>query len=337
MILLALEIMTWTVNGNHSAPALFLNPTHNILAFIVNPFPAFLWALYTHHQVVQDGSRLQELLVPFSLPLILFSLLVLSNPATEALFFIDEYNLYHRGPYFLLLVAVDVFYFAYSYAIILKNRKFINKRIFYPLLLFPLPLIVGGVIQLFFYGLTLMWSGLTLSLLFVYNSIQTEKLNTDFLTGVNNRMGFEQYYRSKLNDAHGCPFGGIILDIDNFKQINDRFGHAAGDNALQITAGLVRKCLRKEDYIARYGGDEFIVLVNTKYRPTLEIIANRITNSVRAYNLTSSEPYELDFSIGYDIFDKSQMDEDTFIKHIDTLMYNNKKAKVPIELDEQDQ
>ena len=69
----------------------------------------------------------------------------------------------------------------------------------------------------------------------------------------------------------------------------------------------------------------------------MEIIANRISNSVKNYNLTSSEPYTLDFSIGYDIFDKSQMDEDTFIKHIDALMYNNKKAKCPVQLEKQEQ
>jgi len=331
IVLLILEIITWMVNGNPSSTAVFLNSTHNVLAIAINPLPALLWAMYIDSQVVQDELRLRKLFVPFTLPLILFMGFAFLNPITHWLFYIDSNNFFHRGPLYNLLAGVNTFYFGASYIIILAHKKQIAKH-YYPLLIFPLPIIVGALLQYFFNGLSLMWSGLTLSLLFVYNSIQTKKLTTDFLTGVSNRMGFEQYFNSILNNAHGEPFGGIILDIDNFKQINDRYGHRAGDKALQTAADLLRKSLRKDDFLARYGGDEFIIIVNTRHRSTLEIIVNRINNSVRVYNLSSNAPFKLDFSIGYDIFDKSKMDEDTFIKHIDTLMYKNKKAKVPLQL-----
>ena len=328
MSLLILEALTWIFDGSPGSMAAFLNLTANILSFIVNPFPAFLWALYTQYQVTHDEHRLRKLLVPFSLPVILFGILALLNPITKALFYIDKNNFYHRGYLYVLLVAIFTFYFAHSYLTIFHHRIQIKKQYFYTLLMFPLPLIAGGIMQGLFYGLTLMWGGMTLSLFFIFNNIQTEKLTTDFLTGVNNRMGFEQYFSTKISNAQINPFGGIILDIDNFKNINDHYGHVAGDNALQITAELLRASLRKEDFIARYGGDEFIILANVRYHSTLEIIANRINKCVKEYNLTSNEPYTLDLSIGYDIFDKSLMNEDTFIKHIDALMYNNKRSKV---------
>lgn len=331
ILLLALEIITWIIDGSPQGPAIVLSPIITILAFILNPLPAFLWTLYVHSQVVQDEDRLRKLLIPYSIPIFLFAILTVLSLATHSLFYFDEANYYHRGPWFFLLAVIDAFYFVHPYFLLLRLKKKIKQQYFYPLMLFPLPVIIGGIIQGMFFGLTLMWSSMTLSLVFVHYNIQNAKLTTDFLTGVNNRLGFQQYFNNILHNAHTAPFGGIILDIDNFKHINDCFGHKAGDQALQITAELLRTSLRKEDFVARYGGDEFVILVNTKYRSTLELIANRITNRVKAYNLTSNQPYTLELSIGYDIFDESRMDQDTFIKHIDALMYKNKRAKVPVQ------
>lgn len=330
ILLLSLEILFWAIDGKPGPSATSLNMIINILSFILNPFPAGLWVLYTHSQVVKDEELLEKLLIPIFSLIIIFGILTLTSPITNYLFYFDGNNVYHRGPLFLVLPAINTLFFTYSFITVYYHQRRISRNHFVALMLFPLPLIIGAILQGLFYGLTLMWSGMTLSLIFVYNNYQAEKLTTDFLTGVNNRMGLKQYLNNTAANEK-TPLGGIIIDIDNFKQINDRFGHTTGDRALVYTAELLRYCSRKEDLIARYGGDEFIILVNTKFYSTLELISNRIRASIKKFNATSNEPFTLDVSIGYDLFDSRFKDEDTFIKHIDSLMYNDKQAKVPVQ------
>jgi diguanylate cyclase len=87
--------------------------------------------------------------------------------------------------------------------------------------------------------------------------------STDPLTGVANRLVFEQHIaESCLRAARsGAPSSLLVLDIDRFKQINDSFGHAAGDRALRIVAEQLRAGLRSDDLLARYGGEEFVVVL----------------------------------------------------------------------------
>jgi diguanylate cyclase len=88
--------------------------------------------------------------------------------------------------------------------------------------------------------------------------------STDPLTGIANRLVFEQYMAEACRQV--AQAGGeaclLVLDIDHFKQINDRFGHAAGDRALRIVAEQLQARVRRDDLLARYGGEEFVVVLN---------------------------------------------------------------------------
>ncbi|MDE2087036.1 MAG: GGDEF domain-containing protein, partial [Xanthomonadaceae bacterium] len=91
-----------------------------------------------------------------------------------------------------------------------------------------------------------------------------QQASTDLLTGIANRMVYEQHIalvcdRVRDEAAESCL---LVLDIDHFKQINDRFGHAAGDRALRIVSDQLKARLRADDLIARYGGEEFTVVLS---------------------------------------------------------------------------
>lgn len=149
-------------------------------------------------------------------------------------------------------------------------------------------------------------------------------------TGVYNRMQFDRYFKNKIhNCTAGSSFSGILIDIDSFKLINDIYGHTTGDEALEITAELLTKSLRnKDDFLARYGGDEFIAILNIREFSHLRKIVERIHESVNIYNMTSNKPYKLSLSLGYDVYDSdSGVTGEQFIKHIDMLMYESKKLK----------
>ena len=94
----------------------------------------------------------------------------------------------------------------------------------------------------------------------------TDEVSTDALTQVANRRGLAQAFalesgRSARDGAEAVPLAVGLIDIDNFKKLNDSLGHAAGDRALQSLAARVKSWLRPEDHIARFGGEEFVVLL----------------------------------------------------------------------------
>jgi diguanylate cyclase (GGDEF)-like protein len=91
---------------------------------------------------------------------------------------------------------------------------------------------------------------------------QRELSNADPLTGVFNRRFFDDYFASEMERAarFGAPISVAMIDVDHFKQFNDRFGHAAGDVVLQRVAHALQVGVRRSDLVARYGGEEFVVL-----------------------------------------------------------------------------
>jgi diguanylate cyclase (GGDEF)-like protein len=182
---------------------------------------------------------------------------------------------------------------------------------------------------MFFYGVSYNWTGMMLSLLIIYFNIQNRSLNTDYLTGVYNRRQLDEYINAKIrNSMEGKSFSAILIDIDEFKSINDRFGHETGDEALKDAVSILRKSLRLNDLIARFGGDEFVVILDISSREMLEQAVKRIADNVEDFNNDSQKPYKISFSMGYDVYDvNSKLKPDDFFNHIDMLMYNNKKSR----------
>ncbi|WP_316858976.1 GGDEF domain-containing protein [uncultured Cohaesibacter sp.] len=105
-----------------------------------------------------------------------------------------------------------------------------------------------------------------------------KQANTDPLTGISNRRSFFMNFIAQPKDGDVV----LLLDLDHFKKINDRFGHIAGDVVLQTIARRIEGCIRSEDVLARYGGEEFIILLPRAGRVQAEIISERIRHAVCA-------------------------------------------------------
>ncbi len=97
-------------------------------------------------------------------------------------------------------------------------------------------------------------------------SAMQQRLQTDYLTGLPNRYALEQYLQAAVEQYQGqvqcTPFALLFIDLNDFKLINDRFGHDAGDQALIEISQRLRNHIRKNDFVARYAGDEFIIALN---------------------------------------------------------------------------
>ena len=109
----------------------------------------------------------------------------------------------------------------------------------------------------------------------------------DATTGVYNRSFFEGYIKKCSTIAYNTAI--FMIDVDKFKQINDRFGHAFADIALKNIAKIIKKNIRSSDVIARYGGDEFIIVMQNVAKDTAVEIANRILNQVADFRLDNAK------------------------------------------------
>lgn len=123
---------------------------------------------------------------------------------------------------------------------------------------------------------------------------------TDPLTQVLNRRRFLEIASQQLQLAtrHGHPTSVLLLDFDHFKQINDRFGHQVGDQVLVAAAAAIKRLCRRTDALARFGGEEFILLLPHTGRAGAEMVAERIRAEVRQLSfLDSARQRPLDLTV----------------------------------------
>jgi len=145
----------------------------------------------------------------------------------------------------------------------------------------------------------------------------------DSLTGLYNRACFENEIRS-LENIDDKLVGVIMADVDGLKLVNDTFGHEAGDLLLTAAAKVLRESFRKEDMIARIGGDEFAVLLPGKDMTDTEKASERIREAVSRYNIVHRPSFPLSISIGLAAGDITWIGIDQLIKEADNNMYREK-------------
>lgn len=116
---------------------------------------------------------------------------------------------------------------------------------------------------------------------------------TDALTGIFNRRYFDNHLPRLMRRCveTGKPLALLVIDVDHFKQINDRFGHAAGDAVLQALAARLLNNLRPLDFVSRYGGEEFAVVLPETDAPTAHMIAERLLHEVSKTGFTLPAPH----------------------------------------------
>jgi diguanylate cyclase (GGDEF)-like protein len=144
---------------------------------------------------------------------------------------------------------------------------------------------------------------------------------TDELTGLVNRRGFQELFETELERARrsGQPLSVIVADLDHFKALNDRFGHAAGDRALEQLSLILRTAKRRIDTAARIGGEEFAVVLPDSDQHAALILAERMRREVRETFMY--EPYDLTISIGVATFPLHGTEPDALIAQADEALY----------------
>jgi diguanylate cyclase (GGDEF)-like protein len=152
----------------------------------------------------------------------------------------------------------------------------------------------------------------------------------DELTQLSNRRGFEALGQHALSVCKRLERHASLLffDLDGFKQINDKFGHAEGDRALQTFAAVLRETLRESDVIGRLGGDEFVALLTDTSGTQAADVPARVSAMLRAHNTACEHGYAIRFSVGQTDYDPHQHQTIAdLLAASDSKMYTHKSAQ----------
>jgi len=150
----------------------------------------------------------------------------------------------------------------------------------------------------------------------------------DSMTGLYNRNFFEAELK-RLRNSRNFPISIISADLDNLKKTNDKYGHQAGDKLIISAGNILKECVRKDDILARIGGDEFSVLVPKADKATVERIFTRIYRKIELVN-KSTRRIKFRISIGYSIAKNRKALRST-IEKADAEMYKVKIQKAALD------
>ncbi len=154
-------------------------------------------------------------------------------------------------------------------------------------------------------------------------------ITTDYLTNLPNARSLFLSLDNELARAHrtGTPLAVLVCDLDGFKQVNDRFGHLEGNKVLRVIATGLREQCGPSDYVARMGGDEFVILVPGGANEELETKIDRMRNIARKAGDSTPEPTSLSMSVGVAFYPEDGKDAEDLLAEADRRMYKSKRLR----------
>lgn len=318
------EFLTFLVDGMMFPGARFLNRVLNTLLFAANISFAFIWTVYVDFKVYGDQGRLRRMYGWIGIPAGIMILLSLANLFTDVFFSISPENIYSRTSAVPVTYLVTYGYLIYGATLVYGRKNQARRYLFMPVMIFMVPIMIGSLFQFFFYGLSLVWVSVAVAVVSLYINIQNEDAYVDALTGLYNRLYLNRHLR-EIRPGKGKHLAGIMMDIDHFKLINDTYGHAMGDQALQDVGRILYRVSGNHQAIAvRFGGDEFILLSAVTDKSEMEALGQELRKAAANFNARQLRPYQLAFSMGITVFQDGAESLDEFLSSMDAAMYEDK-------------
>ncbi|MDC7235909.1 MAG: diguanylate cyclase [Spirochaetales bacterium] len=327
---LILEILSWRYEGIPGPRACFLNQLINFLFFFSNVWVPVIWLNYIDFKIFGSVERLKRKGY-YSYYLIISLVLLLINLKTQWIFSFDASNCYIRNTTGSILYTVFIFMIIYSPVLtVIRGKVTMERNIRIATFAFVLIPLTGAVIQIVTTSPMIVWNSVAMAIVAVFIFLELGSTSNDTLTGLNNRKQMEEwlYYRTSQALKTGIGFSVIMIDMDRFKQINDRFGHSEGDRALIHFARILNQCVKHEDNTSRFAGDEFLVSLETTQPEVIKLVIQRLENQLNDFNAKGIKEYGLYCSCGCSVFDpEKHKNYQDLVRDADNEMYRVKSNK----------
>ncbi len=327
---LALDNLWLLIDGKMFPGAVAVNQIVNALFLASGIVIGCVWYLYVLETL---GYRItRKITLAVMSPAIVFTALNLISIITGWIFYVTDENVYVRGPLFWLQTAaaftVLLASLVHCLVRLVNGKKTVPRRVVLDLLGFYIIPVVGTMVAMPITGMPGTWTCAAVSIILMYIDAQDREIVRDTLTGLNNRKmlpaAFEDYAKQS---APGSTLYLYMIDLDDFKAINDTCGHLAGDEALQTAARLFAKAVDgKRAMVARVGGDEFVILAMLPGEGEAVEFKHALQASVERYTAEHILPYRLSTSVGCRAYIAGESLDD-FMNRADEVLYEEKKRK----------
>ena len=244
------------------------------------------------------------------------------------LFFYFEDGVYYRGPLFMFRAALLLIFIILLVVYTIAFKQDIMNEYRNYIILLPSISLMGSLFQIFFAAIDTTYAGITIGCLVLFFYLQSKDVNVDYLTGLLNRRGLDMKLEEKVKQAliNEKKFSAIMMDVDHFKEINDHYGHSAGDKTIQDVARILLEVFGADSEIGRFGGDEFSVIIDECNEEKIIEKLDMVHAKVAELKNRNGWKIDLDVSCGYLTYmPAAHMSVETFQETIDALMYKEKK------------
>lgn len=326
LTLCLLETLSFWLDEESFRSARQMNILANAVLFMLNAVFSYAWSVYIDYKLFEDIRRLKKYYIYGAIPAVVVCLMCVGNLFTEVFFWVTPDNVYYRASWVWITYVVTYCYLSYGAVLVFRYRNQTNKYLFMPVMLFLTPIFLCSIIQFCNYGLALIWVSTAFGLTSLYINLQNERVFLDTLTNLYNRsylLHYMDYLTRKMQK--GSHVLGIMLDVNDFKHINDTYGHQIGDQVLQTVGKVLQATVGEKGAVVRYGGDEFVVLLENAREPDGLTFRQQVNQKLETYNASGAAPCRISLSMGAAEFDNT-MGMDLFFHVMDLKMYEDKRA-----------
>lgn len=321
----ATETISFLLDGAPGAASRFWLYLTNTVCTGATVCVGYAWCLYVDFRVYRSTGRLRRRHLLLGAPLLALLVLLVANLfGTGWIFTISADNVYRRGSLNILLYLLLFGYYAESVWQVHKARRDGVTVEFFPVYYFVVTCAVGTVLQGVFYGMAFGWLSVAIAFVFVDSQTRSLRGYTDELSGLFGRK-YMNYCLDRIHATQEKDVYGIMMDVNCFKEINDTYGHAEGDRAIQEIGHILSGALAANSVAIRMSGDEFMVLIRHGSEELLDKTCTAIEQRVQHYNATApAGSFQLSFSTGVAMYEGGSVEK--FLVELDRRMYAEKRA-----------
>lgn len=323
LIILMIISEASTIYSMSSSFSRIIHIAANVIGFSLTPIVPLVITMIFDRRIISTHKR-------WLIPTVLNAVVTFLSPRFGFIFYVDAGNHYYRGRFFFVFIVVYVINYLFFFVTTIDVSKRRNYPIVRKMTALSIFTVIGTSIQVYNPNMYVSWHSITLALFLYYILMSEFDCNFDILTGLYNRAAFTKAAEQLVNTE---SLSIIIIDINDFKAINDTYGHGYGDKVLQIIASVVRTTFTNHYKCYRYGGDEFAILSSEVDHESLEKDLKSMISTLSAIRERGTVVPTV--SYGYKIAPKGLIVHfEKLLKDADAQMYQYKKAlkaKKPLE------
>jgi diguanylate cyclase (GGDEF)-like protein len=296
-----------------------------VLFYIAQNVSYYLMIVFMGYFVKKNIKTAKLGIIVIAVFLALYCAFVIASLSSDFFFFISPQNRYEPGKFYSVRLVISYLpMLLILFNSIISYKYFTRSQVS---MLFFFGILTGGgaALDIVIKNSSITWPCFAAAMLYIYFFIIQNDTRIDSLTSIGNRAAFDAFINNLSHHTTKQAYAIAMIDMNDFKSINDTYGHSAGDHALVEMAQIIKANIRSSDFTARYGGDEFVIAIKAHH--DMKRLMERIENAIDARNEKTTLPYKLCISYGYDCYTThSKQNIDEFLEHIDQMMYEHKTA-----------